>query len=611
MNRKIELLSPAKNLECGIEAINHGADAVYIGAPRFSARASAGNSIQDIEKLTAYAHKFYARTYIALNTILKDSELDDAQKLIWDVYHAGADALIIQDMGILQLDLPPIALHASTQTDNRTIEKVRFLEQTGFSQVVLARELGLEEIKNITSQVKIPIEVFVHGALCVSYSGQCYISQAIGGRSANRGECAQFCRLPYDLIDDKGNTIVENKHLLSLKDLNLSDYLTELLDAGVSSFKIEGRLKDVDYVKNITAFYRKKLDAILSHCHCKGEKFFAPTSGKTTYFFEPNPEKSFHRGSSSYLLKGRNADITSFDTPKSTGEYVGKVTEIGKNYIVLDSPAEFHNGDGLCFTDKNGEFCGFRINKVEGNRLYPAQIPVVEKDTMMFRNFDHAFSLLLAKKSAERKIAVDILFSETEDGFSLKMKDEDDNEFSSNFPAKKEKATNAEKATENISAQLSKLGNTDFYVRSIGVCLSDSYFIPNSLLSDWRRIGIEGLTKIREQHYPFFRIKIERTSHPYPEKELSYLGNVYNEKAAEFYKQHGVVSMEPAFEQKQPENVPLMFMKHCLKYSFGGCAKYSKNNNQPALKEPLFLRYKNELLKLEFDCKQCEMILST
>ena len=600
MERKIELLSPAKNIECGIEAINHGVDAVYIGAPKFSARASAGNSIQDIEKLSAYAHKFYARTYIALNTILKDSELDDVQKLIWDVYHAGADAIIIQDMGILQLDLPPIALHASTQTDNRTLEKVQFLEQIGFSQVVLARELSLEEIKNISSQVKIPIEVFVHGALCVSYSGQCYISQAIGGRSANRGECAQFCRLPYDLIDGNGKTIVENKHLLSLKDLNLSDHLAELLDAGVSSLKIEGRLKDVDYVKNITAFYRKKLDAILS----QSKQYQKSSSGKITYFFEPNPEKSFHRSSSAYFLNGRNTDITSFDTPKSTGEYVGKVTEIGKNFIVLDSSAVFHNGDGLCFTDKHGEFCGFRINTVEGNRLYPTQMPAVEKNTAMFRNFDHAFSQLLAKKSAERKIAVDMLFSDTKDGFSLQLKDVDGNEFTAHFSSKKEKATNVEKAIENISAQLSKLGNTDFYIRSIDVRLSDSYFIPNSLLSDWRRVGIEELIKIREQNYPFFRTKINPTSHPFSEKELPYLGNVYNEKAAEFYKQHGVASIEPAFEQKQVQNVPLMFMKHCLKYSFGCCPKNSSTKI-----EPKFLRYKNELLTLDFDCKKCEMII--
>lgn len=610
MERKIELLSPAKNMECGIEAVNHGADAVYIGAPKFSARASASNSIQDIEKLSAYAHQFYARTYIALNTIIKDSELDDVRKLIWDVYHAGADAVIVQDMGILQLDLPPIALHASTQTDNRTLEKVRFLEQAGFSQIVLARELSLEEIKNIASQVKIPIEVFVHGALCVSYSGQCYISQAIGGRSANRGECAQFCRLPYDFIDGEGNTIAENKHLLSLKDLNLSDHLAELLDAGVSSFKIEGRLKDVDYVKNITAFYRRKLDAILS----QSNQYKKSSSGKITYFFEPNPEKSFHRGSSTYFLNGRNADITSFDTPKSTGEYVGKVTEIGKNYLVLDSSTVFHNGDGLCFTDKNGEFCGFRINKAEANRLYPAQMPVVEKNTTMYRNFDHVFSQQLAKKSAERKIAVDILFSDTEDGFSLQLKDEDGNEFTAHFSSKKEKATNAEKAIENISAQLSKLGNTDFYVRSINVNLTDNYFIPNSLLSDFRRAGIEGLIKAREQNYHFVRTKIEPTSHEYPEKRLSYLGNVYNEKATEFYKRHGVVSIEPAFEQKQVESVPLMFMKHCLKYSFGGCVKIkltservNKLTSFENKAEPLFLRYKNELLKLEFDCKSCKM----
>ncbi len=600
----IELLSPAKNIECGTEAINHGADAIYIGAPKFSARASAGNSIKEIEQLASYAHKFNARVYVALNTILKDSELEEAQQLIKNLYHAGADALIVQDMGMLQLDLPPIALHASTQTDNRTVEKVQFLEQAGFSQIVLARELSLEQIKNITSQVKVPVEVFVHGALCVSYSGQCYISQAIGGRSANRGECAQFCRLPYDLIDAEGKTIAHNKHLLSLKDLNLSAQLKDLLDAGVSSFKIEGRLKDVDYVKNITAFYRQKLDAILSG----SDQYKKSSSGRITYFFEPNPEKSFHRGSTTYFLNRRDNDISSFETPKSKGEYIGKPKEIGKNYLVFNNGFTFHNGDGLCFLDKQGEFCGFRINKAEGNKLYPAQMPDINKDTEIFRNLDYEFSKSLEKKSSERKIAIDITLSETSDGFSLEAKDEDGNIFSTHFPANKEKANNPDKAIENIREQLSKLGNTDFYPHFIHIQLPEAYFIPNSILSEWRRTIIEGLEQVRKDNYTFERKKTEPTFHHYPEKELSYLGNVYNEKAAEFYKQHGVTPIEPAFEKKQVQHVPLMFTKHCLKYSLGYCAKYSLGNkNNLAFKEPFTLHYKNEVLPLEFDCKKCEM----
>ncbi len=388
----VELLSPAKNATFGIEAINHGADAVYIGAPKFGARSAAGNSMQDIESLINYAHKFNARIYIALNTILKGNELPEAQQLIRNLYNVGADAIIIQDMGILQLDLPPIALHASTQTDNRTVEKVDFLEKAGFSQVVLARELSLEQIKNISSRTSVPLEVFVHGALCVSYSGQCYISQSLGKRSANRGECAQYCRLPYNLIDAEGKTILADKHLLSLKDLNLSNYLTDLIDAGVYSFKIEGRLKDLDYVKNVTAFYRQRLDEILSTSKTKKKS----SSGNIFYFFEPNPEKTFHRGSTCYFLHGRTEDtIASFDTPKSTGEYIGKINDVTKNYFTISknklSPT-LHNGDGLCFINKRGEFCGFRLNKVEENRLYPAQMPMIDKNTTVYRNLDYEFS---------------------------------------------------------------------------------------------------------------------------------------------------------------------------------------------------------------------------
>jgi putative protease len=604
VNKKIELLSPAKNIECAIEAINHGADAVYIGAPKFSARAAAGNSVQDIEQLALYAHKFNARVYVTINTILKDSELEEVQALIWDLYHAGADAIIIQDMGILQLDLPPIALHASTQMDNRTVEKVQFLEQTGFSQIVLARELNLEQIKNITSQTNVPIEVFVHGALCVSYSGQCYISQALCGRSANRGECAQYCRLPYELVDAEENVIARNKHLLSLKDLNLSDSLSELLDAGVSSFKIEGRLKDVGYVKNVTAFYRQKLDQILS----QSDNYKKSSSGKTTYFFEPNLEKSFHRGSTSYFLKGRNTNIVSFETPKSVGEYVGKAKEIGRNYLVLANPIEFHNGDGLCFLNPQGDFSGFRVNRVEGNRLYPHEMPKINQSTDLYRNLDQAFTQLLAKKTAERKMAVDMSLSDTENGFLLEIKDEDNNLFVLDCPNPKELAKNKEKVNESIQTQLSKLGNTDFYANAINLNLSQAFFIQNSLLADWRRKAIEELTKIRVDKYHSDRKEIKPTTHAYPEKELSYLGNVYNEKAKQFYVQHGVEEIAPAFEKLSVENTPLMFTKHCLKYNFGYCPK-SSSKKENLFIEPFSLRYKDKLLRLEFDCKNCQMIV--
>ncbi|MCL2245495.1 MAG: U32 family peptidase [Lentimicrobiaceae bacterium] len=598
--KKIELLAPAKNLECGIEAVKHGADAVYIGAPKFGARAAAGNSLQDIELLASYTHRFNARVYITLNTILTDKELGEAQRLIWDLYHAGADAIIVQDMGILQLDLPPIALHASTQTDNRSLEKVLFLEKAGFSQIVLARELSVNAIKQIASQVNTPLEVFVHGALCVCYSGQCYMSEAFGGRSANRGECAQCCRLPYDLVDVEGNTLAKNQYLLSLKDLNLSDYLEELLHAGVSSFKIEGRLKDAAYVKNVTAFYRKKLDDIFE----KSNKYQKSSSGTVFYSFQPNLQKTFHRGSTDYFLHGRNIDITSFDTAKSKGEFAGKVSKIGNNYIVIEGNTMFHNGDGVCFLDTKGNFNGFRINKVEGERLFPTalhEIEGLETGTEMFRNLDFDFIKTLEKETAKRKIAVDLSLSELPNGFMLNACDEDNNTISLSFETKKEEAQDAEKAAENIKNQLSKLGNTDFHKRSFRLLWGDAcFFIPNSLLSDWRRKIVEALSAKRADNYVFLRKKIEPTTHPYPTRELTYLGNVHNEKAKDFYTQHGVNEIAASFEKEKITNVPLMFTKHCLKFSLGLCGRSD-------VKEPLFLIYRNEKLRLEFDCNLCEM----
>lgn len=374
--RKIELLAPAKNLECGIEAVNHGADAVYIGAPKFGARAAAVNSLEDIAALVAYAHLYNVRIYVTVNTILREEELAETEKMIWELYRAGVDALIVQDMGITRLNLPPIPLHASTQMDNRTPEKVRFLADAGFRQVVLARELSLQEIRRIHDACpEVPLEVFVHGALCVSYSGQCYVSQACFGRSANRGECAQFCRLPFSLEDADGKTIIRNKHLLSLKDLNQSEVLEALLDAGATSLKIEGRLKDVSYVKNVTAAYRQKLDAIFA----RRKEYARASSGTCTFDFKPQLNKSFSRGFTHYFLQGREQEITSFDTPKSLGEEMGTMKEQRGNYLTVAGVKPFHNGDGVCFLDEQGRLQGFRINRVDGNKLYPAgEVPRIK-----------------------------------------------------------------------------------------------------------------------------------------------------------------------------------------------------------------------------------------
>ena len=602
-SRPIELLSPAKDLNCGIEAINHGADAVYIGAPKFGARAAAGNSLEDIRELCEYAHLYGARIYVTLNTILKEEELEEAERMIWDLWRVGTDALIIQDMGITRLNLPPIPLHASTQMDNRTPEKVRFLEAAGFTQVVLARELSLNEIRRISEATTVPLEVFVHGALCVSYSGQCYLSAALSGRSANRGECAQYCRLPYTMVDATGTEIVSNKHLLSLKDMNRSDQLEALLDAGVSSLKIEGRLKDAGYVKNITAYYRKKLDAVLS----RRPEYRRASAGRSTYTFEPVAEKSFNRGFTPFLLEGRTADITAFNTPKSLGEPVGTVKEIKGNSFTVAGLKQLNNGDGLVFFNRKGELEGFRVNRVEANRVFPLDMPQLAPKTPLYRNFDQAFDKLLAKPSAERKLSVEIEFLDNPFGFTLCMEDETGARIMLTEPFAKELARHEQQ--DNIRTQLSKLGNTPFEASKVVVGLSENWFVPSSLLADMRRRGVEKLLEARRARYPRETVKRVQpsVSTPFPERQLTYLGNVANGKARSFYQDHGVEQIDPAFELSPRKDVPLMFTKHCLRYSMGWCPTYQKDKSP--YKEPYYLLYKDTRLRLQFDCKHCQMLV--
>ena len=602
-SRPIELLSPAKDLNCGIEAINHGADAVYIGAPKFGARSAAGNSLEDIRELCEYAHLYEARIYVTLNTILKEDELEEAERMIWDLWRVGTDALIIQDMGITRLNLPPIPLHASTQTDNRTPEKVRFLEAAGFTQVVLARELSLNEIRRISEATTVPLEVFVHGALCVSYSGQCYLSAALSGRSANRGECAQYCRLPYTMVDATGTEIVTHKHLLSLKDMNRSDQLEALLDAGVSSLKIEGRLKDAGYVKNITAYYRKKLDAVLS----RRPEYRRASAGRSTYTFEPVAEKSFNRGFTPFLLEGRTADITAFNTPKSLGEPVGTVKEIKGNSFTVAGLKQLSNGDGLVFFNRKGELEGFRVNRVEANRVFPLDMPQLTPKTPLYRNFDQAFDKLLAKPSAERKLSVEIEFLDNPFGFTLCMEDETGARIMLTEPFAKELARRERQ--DNIRTQLSKLGNTPFEASKVVVGLSENWFVPSSLLADMRRRGVEKLLEARRARYPRETVKRVQpsVSIPFPERQLTYLGNVANGKARSFYQDHGVEQIDPAFELSPRKDVPLMFTKHCLRYSMGWCPTYQKDKSP--YKEPYYLLYKDTRLRLQFDCKHCQMLV--
>ncbi len=600
--RKIELLAPAKNLECGIAAIDHGADAVYIGAPRFGARAAAGNSLEDIAELVKYAHLYNVRIYVTLNTILKDEELPETEKLIWELYRIGVDALIVQDMGLLGLNLPPIPLHASTQMDNRHVEKVKFLAEAGFRQVVLARELSLEQIRKIHEAVpETPLEAFVHGALCVSYSGQCYVSQHCFGRSANRGECAQFCRLAFDMVDADGKIITKDKHLLSLKDLNQSEELEKLLDAGASSFKIEGRLKDVTYVKNVTAYYRQRLDAIFK----RRKEYIRASSGSVKLSFKPQLDKSFTRGFTNYFLFERNKDIFSFDTPKSLGEEMGYVKEIRGNYIIVAGVKPFSNGDGICYLDERGKLKGLRINRVENNKLFPAgEMPRIKQRTVLYRNFDQEFEKLMQRKSAERKIGVEMALYENNFGFTLTLTDEDDVQVSVTLAKEKELARTPQ--TENIKSQLMKLGNTPFEALRVDIDLSDNWFIPSSQLAELRREAVEKLLSARRMNYRQENVVLPSTNHRFPLSELTYLGNVMNEGAAQFYRHHGVVKLAPAFEKCPPQEAVLMFCKHCLRYSMGWCPVHQRGKSP--FREPYYLVSSDgKRFRLEFDCKLCQM----
>jgi collagenase-like PrtC family protease len=599
---RLELLAPAKNLAYGIEAINHGADAVYMGGPAFGARSAAGNSLDDIEALARHAHRFGAQVFVAFNTLLHDHELEQAQRLTHQIYQAGADALIVQDMGLLALDLPPIALHASTQTDNRTPEKVKFLQDVGFSQVVLARELSLAQIREISAATNVQLEFFIHGALCVSYSGQCNISHARTGRSANRGECAQLCRLPCSLQKPDGEVLVADSHLLSLKDMDQTDNLEALIAAGIRSFKIEGRLKGLDYVKNVTAWYRKKLDAILE----RRSDLVAASAGRCSYSFEPDPKKSFNRGSTDYFLNGRQQGIDSTKSPKYVGEPLGRVTKVTKDGIEIDGKqVTLNNGDGLGFFKPNNELVGMRLNKVEGKQLLLSEsMPGLKVGTELYRNHDQAFSKMLEKASADRRIRVDMQLGECDEGIRLDLTDEQGISAAVTLPCDKQPADNPERALQQARDQLGKLGNTLFVARKIELAFIHPLFIAASQLNGLRRDGIAALEAARVASYqrPERRIALRDVS--YPQHRLSYLGNVLNSAAEQFFREHGVERIAPAYEANKEEGeVVLMITKHCIRYSQNLCPK-----EVPGLKaEPLELKMGKDTFRLRFDCNRCEM----
>lgn len=596
---KIELLAPAKDYETGITAINHGADAVYIGASQFGARQAAGNSVEDIARLVEYAHIFGVKVYVTLNTIIYDDEVTAVEKLVTELYNVGVDALIVQDMGLAGMNIPPIPLHASTQMDNRTVEKVKFLSGIGFPRVVLARELSLEQIREIHTAVpETELEVFVHGALCVSYSGQCYASQHCFGRSANRGACAQFCRLAFDLVDAEGEMIGKERHFLSLKDMNRSAALEEMLDAGVTSLKIEGRLKDASYVKNITAYYRAKLDAIFA----RRKEYVRASQGRISPQFTPSPEKSFNRGFTDYMLHGTKDDMTSFDTPKSKGEYVGRVKFVSRNYFTVIG-GEFRNGDGACFVGGDGKLHGFRINRVEGNRVFPQSMPRIESGDVLYRNYDCEFERSLARPDVPRRLALSLVFSESPFGFSLQGTDESGVQHCVEMPFKKEVARSPQR--DNIIAQLSKWGNTPFEVADVTVEFTDEWFVPSSLLSDMRRSLCELLLKERAAATVREDMRLLDNDAPYIATSLDYRGNVSNIYARNFYRAHRVTEIKPAFELEAPDGATVMYCKHCIKYSMGWC---TKNGKRPPYKEPFYLvSGDGRRFRLDFDCKECIM----
>ena len=644
----LELLAPAKNLECGIAAIEHGADAVYIGAPRFGARAAAGNSVDDIATLCRYAHQFGAKVYVTVNTIIYDSELDDTFQLINDLQAAGVDALLVQDMGIIKT-LPPappyregsekplqkervstplpsregqgVGLHASTQTDNRTPEKVRWLQSLGFRRVVLARELSLEEIREIHRQVPdVELEVFVHGALCVSYSGQCYMSQYCLGRSANRGECAQMCRMKYDLLDADGREIEHQRHLLSLKDMCRIDSLEELADAGAVSFKIEGRLKDVAYVKNVVAAYSQRLDAL---CAKRPTDYRRVSQGRVTYTFKPDLRKTFNRGFTDYFLhahrdehgslQGRQRDIASFDTPKALGEYVGKVKEVRRDSFTVAGTAAFANGDGLCFfqpSTLNYQLTGFRVNRAVGNRLYPLRMPEGLRPGMaLYRNNDVVFERLMAGKTAERRMPVRMqLATFAEEGGGLQLTaDTGFAQASVRMPA--DLGTLAQKPQgEYIAKELSKLGNTPFVCDGVDIPEGFNVFVRASQLSELRRQVVSKLMDQQTIMQPNVSEEqpVSAVSVPVPPYSRPYLYNIANELSKEFYQSHGVRDLAPALELSRPSDAMLMQCRYCLRYTLGYCVKHG--GKKPTWREPLTLRLGDgREFRLEFDCRQCQM----
>ena len=615
---KIELLLPAKDLPCGKIAINHGADAVYIGASAFGARQAAGNSLQDLEELVRYAHLYGSKVHVTVNTVLYDNELEDARKLLWDLYNIGVDAVLIQDLGLLKLDIPPIALHASTQCHNHSLERVQFLERVGFTRAVLARETDLETIQQIHDQTNIELEAFVHGALCVCYSGQCYISRMMTGRSGNRGACAQICRTRFDLQDANGKMLVHNKHLLSLKDMCRADYLEGMLQAGIVSFKVEGRLKNESYVKNVTAYYRQRIDHILE----ERPDFQRVGSGTTRFFFTPDLHKTFNREYTPYFIDGQRETMASFDTPKAKGEYIGTLQETnGKYYYTpqylktssLSSPdrgkelgSAIVNGDGLCFINEQGELEGFLVNGVEGSRIIPQKTLSAFDRVALYRNIDKAFEKVLSGKTAERKIAVDILFEELADGVRLTLTDEDGCTVTAEENVELVAAQQPEKMAETLRNSLAKLGNTTFVARNI-LIPNCTAFLRAGFVNELKNRAVEQLTAVRIAHFHPKDTPLRYQPEPIFQK-ADYLRNITNEAHKSVYADFGAMEIEYGLDKTEDyAGKTVMTCKYCLRHELGWCSRKSSEKCPP---QPLYLVSGRFRFRLEFDCSSCVMKLA-
>jgi putative protease len=603
---RVELLAPARDLACGRAAIDCGADAVYIGAPRFGARAAAGNSLEDIAALAAHAHKFWARVYVTLNTLLFDHELAEATRLAWQLHGIGVDGLIVQDCGLLECELPPLPLIASTQMHNHTPARVVFLEKAGFRRAILARELTLEEIRAIRRAAPaIELECFVHGALCVCFSGQCLLSYALGGRSGNRGECAQPCRRAYTLVDAEGRTLASERHLLSLRDLNLSERLPDLLAAGVTSFKIEGRLKDATYVANVVAFYRARLDEAL-----RAAGFARSSSGNSVAGFVPDLAKTFNRGYTTYFLDGRGEAVGSLETPKMAGEKVGRVVRLGEtagrvtgvaaDSFVLDGEVELHAGDGLAFFGRDGRLRGTLVNAVAGRTVFPQRIDGIEPGVTIHRNHDREFLSAVENARPERRIGVAMTLRAGDGGPVLEAVDDDGNRAEAPLgPA--QPADKPEAALETLRRQSAKTGGTEFVCTRVESALDPVPFVPVSAVNAARREALERLAAVREANRPREESRIVPNDAPYPERELTYLGNVLNAKAEAFYRRHGVERIERAAESGLDLAARrVMTTRYCVREQLGLCGT--------PVAEPLALiDDEGRRLELRFDCDRCQM----